>query len=94
MTDIATYRLRIEGRVQGVGFRGWMMIEARSRAVAGWVRNRSDGTVEAVVSGPHAVVEDLVARCRRGPPGAHVLAVRVDPAPVPPDPGFHYLPTN
>jgi acylphosphatase len=68
----------ISGRVQGVGFRYAARDRARSRDVAGWVRNNPDGTVEAVFEGPPEAVEALVAWCRRGPSGARVDDVRVE----------------
>ena len=68
-------RLVVRGRVQGVGFR-YAMVEAATRhRVAGWVRNRRDGTVEALVQGEPAAVEAVLAWCRRGPPAARVEAV-------------------
>jgi acylphosphatase len=72
-----TRRLRIHGRVQGVGFRHYMTREARRRGVAGWVRNRIDGTVEAIVHGSQEAVDALIAWARRGPPSAHVTDVEV-----------------
>jgi acylphosphatase len=72
-----TRRLRIHGRVQGVGFRHYMTREARRRGVAGWVRNRIDGTVEAIVQGSREAVDALIAWARRGPPSAHVTDVEV-----------------
>lgn len=71
-----TRRLTISGRVQGVGFRYAMQDEAERRGVRGWVRNRRDGTVEALVHGPPDAVDALIAWARRGPPGAHVVDVR------------------
>ena len=68
-------RLVVRGRVQGVGYRFAMTEAALALGVAGWVRNRRDGTVEAVVQGDDASVERLLEWCRRGPPGAHVTAI-------------------
>jgi acylphosphatase len=69
--------LEITGRVQGVGFRAYMTRKARELGVAGWVRNRPDGSVEAIVQGAPAAVEALIDWARRGPPGATVQAVRM-----------------
>jgi acylphosphatase len=74
-------RLVIRGRVQGVGYRYAMIDAAQSHGIRGWVRNRRDGSVEALVQGDDADVEAIVAWCRRGPPAAHVVAVDVEPAP-------------
>jgi acylphosphatase len=68
----------ISGRVQGVGFRCGTLERARSREVAGWVRNNSDGSVDAVFEGSPEAVEALIAWCRRGPSGARVDDVRVE----------------
>ena len=68
-------RVRIEGRVQGVWFRAWTVEEARSRGLRGWVRNRRDGTVEALFSGPSQAVEAMIAACHRGSPASSVSAV-------------------
>ncbi|MFW6076169.1 MAG: acylphosphatase [Hyphomicrobiales bacterium] len=65
-------RIRIEGRVQGVAFRDWMQSQVRSLGLAGWVRNRRDGSVEAVISGDPELVDDMLTRCRQGPPAARV----------------------
>jgi acylphosphatase len=77
MTMTVTCRLRIRGRVQGVGFRHYMTREARRRGVAGWVRNRLDGTVEAIVQGSRESVDGVIAWARHGPPSAHVTDVEV-----------------
>jgi acylphosphatase len=68
-------RLRIHGRVQGVFFRDSMRREAVRHGVAGWVRNNSDGTVEAVLEGSSEGVDAVVAWARSGPPGARVSHV-------------------
>lgn len=64
--------VRIHGLVQGVMFRQWTVQEATKRGLRGWVRNRADGTVEAVFVGPRPALRDMVAACRRGPPKAQV----------------------
>lgn len=67
--------LRIRGRVQGVGYRAWLVREAGRQGVSGWVRNRRDGSVEALLAGPEPVVRALVEACRRGPPAARVEVI-------------------
>ena len=62
----------VHGRVQGVGFRAWVQHHAELHGLEGWVRNRRDGAVEAVFSGPAEKVEAVLAACRRGPAGARV----------------------
>lgn len=82
-------RLVIGGRVQGVGFRAWMAEHARALGVSGWVRNRVDGTVEALVAGDVAAVEELLRLCRRGPRMAEVRSIDEEMADPPDHPGFH-----
>lgn len=77
-------RLRITGRVQGVGYRMAAQREAERLGLAGWVRNAADGAVEAEAQGPEAAVEALVAWCAQGPRFARVAAVET--APIPPEP--------
>jgi len=62
----------IRGRVQGVGYRAFVEYEAGRRGLAGWVRNRRDGAVEALFAGDAAAVEGMITACRKGPPGARV----------------------
>jgi acylphosphatase len=76
----AIRQVRITGRVQGVGYRAWVEHRARAHDLEGWVRNRRDGSVEAVFAGPQAVVTDMVAVCRRGPSSARVDDVLDEPA--------------
>ena len=87
-------RLRIEGRVQGVWYRAWTGEEAASRSLRGWVRNRTDGSVEAQFCGPAAAVDDMVEACRRGPPHARVQGLIAAPAEDDGEPGFRQLPTE
>ena len=75
MTAVAL-SLVITGRVHGVGFRIWMRQEALRHGLRGWVRNRHDGSVEALVIGEQVAVEALVAACHRGPAMARVVGVR------------------
>ncbi len=86
-------RARIHGRVQGVFYRAWTRETARSLGLSGWVRNRRDGTVEALFCGPEGAVKEMLRLAAEGPPAARVE--RVDTAPADPvdDLGFHVLPT-
>ena len=72
-------RLDIKGRVQGVGYRQWLEGEARRRGVTGTVRNRRDGSVEAICALSEDALAPLLAACRRGPPGARIDAIEVHP---------------
>jgi len=80
--QLRTLQLRIFGRVQGVGFREAMCREADRLGVTGWVRNRRDGSVEALVRADAAAVEALVDWARRGPPAARVERVDSGAPPV------------
>lgn len=74
-------RVIVRGRVQGVWFRGATREAALRAGVAGWVRNRPDGSVEAALEGPAAAVERVLTFCREGPPAARVDEVRVEEEP-------------
>lgn len=92
---MVTRKIRVKGRVQGVGFRAALRHEARKLGVNGWVRNRADGSVEALLQGPAGPVDRLAAWARRGPPGAAVseLCVIEAEAPEPRCEGFELRPT-
>jgi acylphosphatase len=91
-SDIVAVHVHIEGKVQRVWFRAWTIQEATERGLAGWVRNRADGSVEALFAGPQAQVKDMVAACWGGPPKARVDKITSEPADVPAEAGFHELP--
>ena len=89
-----TQRLRIAGRVQGVGFRYALQSEAERLGLAGWVRNRSDGSVEALAQGSPQALAALAAWARRGPPAAQVAELRIETSTEEPSsPGFELRPT-
>lgn len=85
--------LRVAGRVQGVGYRAWLAREADRHGVWGWVRNRSDGTVEALLAGEEDALQELLMLCRRGPALALVESIEEHFAEPPPEPGFIQRPT-
>lgn len=91
--DAVAIRVVIEGSVQGVWYRGWTVEQARARGLSGWVRNRRDGTVEALFHGEAETVRAMIEACRRGPPAAQVSAIREAPDHPPGEPGFHQKPT-
>jgi acylphosphatase len=87
-------RLTITGRVQGVGYRDWALTTGRRLGLSGWVRNRSDGAVEALIVGDETAVGTMIEACRRGPALARVEAVDVEPVDLDILPqGFTQLPT-
>jgi acylphosphatase len=75
----AILHVTIRGRVQGVGYRAWVEYQAVASHLEGWVRNRRDGSVEAVFAGPPKIAAEMVALCRHGPPSAKVEAVLNEP---------------
>ncbi|HEY1708668.1 MAG TPA: acylphosphatase [Rhizomicrobium sp.] len=86
--DVTTLRVRIEGFVQAVGYRNFAIAEANRLKLDGWVRNRGDGTVEALVSGPQKDVEAFVTAAMRGPAGSTVKNVELHKAEPPAEKGF------
>jgi acylphosphatase len=93
MMERKAVRLVIEGKVQGVGYRWWAVGEAMRRSVDGWVRNRADGTVEALVIGPQDAIDRFEQACWRGPAGARVTAVTRFEAEDDASQGFSQKPT-
>jgi acylphosphatase len=71
----AILQVTVRGRVQGVGYRAWLEDRAAACELEGWVRNRRDGSVEALFCGPPRMVSEMVALCRHGPPSAQVESV-------------------
>lgn len=88
MSETTTMRLVIAGRVQGVGFRDFATREARALGLKGWVRNRSDGSVEVVASGPDDKIKTFVGKCTRGPAAAQVTHIDMESAPPPSETDF------
>lgn len=90
-----TVQVRITGRVQGVGYRAWTEDAAAELGLRGWVRNRRDGSVEAIFSGSDAAVADMLERCKSGPPAARVDSVAVTERPAGDNlpQGFDFRPT-
>jgi acylphosphatase len=86
-------RVIIRGRVQGVGYRAWTAREAQARGLDGWVRNRRDGTVEALFAGEADALRHMLSACRAGPSFAQVTGLDETPAEDPEARGFQTLPT-
>ena len=80
MPEDKTVRLKITGRVQGVGFRDWASTKAHEHGLSGWVRNRRDGSVEVLLSGAPDAVDLFVYEAQRGPPAAQVRSIDEEPS--------------
>jgi acylphosphatase len=93
MPDEKTVRLKISGRVQGVGFRDWLSTKAHQHGLKGWVRNRRDGSVEVLLNGVSDLVDLFVYEAQRGPPGAQVRAIDEEPSTEKPPSAFEVRPT-
>ena len=90
---MAARLIRVTGRVQGVGYREWMLAEARRLGLSGWVRNRRDGSVEALLDGDEPSIGQMLTACRAGPPAAQVVEIEEAFAEPPDQPGFIRRPT-
>ncbi len=93
MNHIKALRVHVEGRVQGVGYRYWVVEQASALRLDGWVRNHRDGRVEVVVSGSQAALDEFLRRCHKGPALARVVRLAADVEADPVEPGFRALPT-
>jgi acylphosphatase len=91
--DLTSLRLKVEGFVQAVGFRNFAIEEATKLGLDGWVRNRADGTVEILISGPTKAVETFVAASMRGPNGSRIKNVELHNAEPPTEKGFQRRPS-
>lgn len=87
-------RVHISGKVQGVWYRGWTVDEATRRGLRGWVRNRRDGSVEALFIGPAGKVEAMIEACSSGPPAARVDTIECSAADDDGSVGFTQKPTE
>jgi len=100
MSGLAIRRVVVRGRVQGVGYRAWTEDTAILNGLDGWVRNRRDGSVEAVFAGPATAVAEMIEACRRGPASAQVETIEQHDAGAPElamrrvNSGFSVLPTT
>ncbi len=99
MKESKTVHVRLSGRVQGVWFRAWTVETATSLSLSGWVRNRRDGSVEALFCGPEKSVDEMLIQCRKGPPLARVDSIDISIADMTTgDPaitdGFRLLPSR
>ena len=88
-----TYRVRVTGRVQGVCFRDWIKIQACRLQISGWVRNRRDGSVEALISGSPENIREMLSVFEVGPSAAHVTSIRLKVCGPPLDLSFKQLVT-
>ena len=91
--DVTSLRFRIEGFVQAVGYRHYLIEEATKLGLDGWVRNRADGTVEALASGTTKAIEAFFTVCARGPAGSRVSNVEMHKAEPPAEKGFRRRPS-
>ncbi|WP_284163498.1 acylphosphatase [Frigidibacter sp. SD6-1] len=87
------FHVRVTGRVQGVAYRAWAQAEAQALGLSGWVRNRGDGSVEAMLAGPEETVKAMILAMSEGPGAARVTDVFTDPVdPATVSPGFTIRP--
>ena len=92
-TETSTFRVRVEGFVQAVGYRNFTIEEARKHGIDGWVRNRANGDVEMLVHGEENAVNAFITACTRGPDGSRVKSIDLEKAEPPEDKGFNRRPS-
>jgi acylphosphatase len=92
-TELSTFRVRVEGFVQAVGYRNFTIAEARKHGLDGWVRNRSNGDVEMLIHGAENAVNAFITACTRGPEGSRVKSIDLEKAEPPAEKGFHRRPS-
>jgi acylphosphatase len=90
--EMTCLRVQVQGFVQGIGFRDFLVMSAQINKLDGWVRNRADGSVEAVLDGEEAAIAELLRACRRGPRLAEVTEILEELTDTPDGPGFRKLP--
>ena len=91
--DVTSMLVHVKGFVQGVGFRDYLTMAAQYYKLDGWVRNRNDGSLEALASGPIKAVEGFVAAAMKGPPGARIAHVDLHNSEPPVEKGFKRMPS-
>ena len=92
-TETSTFRVRVEGFVQAVGYRNFTIDQARKHGIDGWVRNRANGDVEMLVHGEENAVNAFITACTRGPEGSRVASIDLEKAEPPAEKGFHRRPS-
>jgi acylphosphatase len=92
-TEISTFKVRVEGFVQAVGYRNFAINEARKQGLDGWIRNRANGNVEMLVHGEENAVNVFITACTRGPEGSRVASIELEKAEPPEEKGFHRRPS-
>jgi acylphosphatase len=96
MTDTpatSTFRVRVEGFVQAVGYRNFTIEQAKKNGIDGWVRNRANGDVEMLVHGEENAVNAFITACTRGPEGSRVASIDLEKAEPPEEKGFRRRPS-
>jgi acylphosphatase len=92
-TEFSTFRVRVEGFVQAVGYRNFAIDEARKQSLDGWIRNRANGNVEMLIHGEENAVNAFITACTRGPEGSRVASIELEKAEPPEEKGFHRRPS-